>query len=43
VPRKLVGGFEAPEGRIALMRANFRKSLRFARTARRRLKERGQA
>jgi hypothetical protein len=40
VPRKMVGGFELPEGRIAVLRANLRKSLRFARTARKRLKQR---
>jgi hypothetical protein len=37
VPRRLVGGFELPdESQLAVMRRNFRKSLRFYRTARRR-------
>src|SRR5436190_17715623 len=39
VPRRLVGGFELPdEGRLAVARRNLAKSIRFHRTARRRLK-----
>ena len=41
VPHRLIGGFELPdEGRLAVARRNFSKSLRFARTARKRLKQR---
>jgi hypothetical protein len=41
VPRKLIGGFELPdEGRLAMARRNFSKSMRYARTARKRLKQR---
>jgi len=41
VPRKLVGGFELPdESRPAMLKRNLGKGFRFARTARRRLKER---
>jgi pyridoxamine 5'-phosphate oxidase-like protein len=41
VPRKLVGGFELPdEGRLAALRRNFSKSVRFHRTARRELRAR---
>jgi hypothetical protein len=39
-PRKLVGGFEIPEGRLAVMRENFRKAIRFRRIAKQRLKQR---
>jgi hypothetical protein len=41
VPRKLVGGFELPdEGRVAALRRNFAKSVRFRRIARRELRAR---
>ena len=41
VPRKLVGGFELPnESRLAGLRRNFGKSIRFHRTARRELRRR---
>jgi hypothetical protein len=41
VPRKLVGGFELPnESRLAGLRRNFAKSIRFHRTARRELRRR---
>jgi Pyridoxamine 5'-phosphate oxidase len=40
VPRKLVGGFEAPKGRIAMLRANAGKARRFRRTAKRELARR---
>jgi hypothetical protein len=35
-PRKLIGGLELPEGMLARLRRNFRKSLRFQRIARQR-------
>jgi len=39
-PRRLVGGFEVPEGGfVAVMRENFAKTLRFRRIARERLRE----
>ena len=40
VPAKLVGGFEVPKGQVAIVRENFRKSLRFRRTAKRELAKR---
>jgi hypothetical protein len=40
IPRRLVGGFEAPAGRVALLRANARKAWRFRRTAKRELARR---
>lgn len=40
IPRKLVGGFEAPPGQLAVMRANARKAWRFRRTAKRELARR---
>jgi hypothetical protein len=40
VPSKLIGGFELPEGRVAMMRENFRKQRRFRRTAKRELAKR---
>ncbi len=40
VPRKLVGGFELPEGPIGRYRDFVKKSWRFYRTSRRRLKQR---
>jgi hypothetical protein len=40
IPRKLVGGFEAPAGRMAVLRANARKAWRFRRTAKRELANR---
>jgi hypothetical protein len=41
VPRKLVGGFEVPPGRVATLRANARKAARFRRIAKRELARRG--
>jgi hypothetical protein len=42
VPHRLIGGFELPdEGPLAMARRNLSKSLRFYRTARKRLKQRG--
>jgi len=41
VPSKLIGGFELPKGRVAMMRENFRKQRRFRRTAKRELAKRG--
>jgi hypothetical protein len=41
LPRKLVGGFELPPSRIAMLRANAAKARRFRRTARRELARRG--
>ena len=41
VPHRLIGGFELPdESRLGVARRNFSKSMRFARTARKRLKQR---
>jgi hypothetical protein len=40
IPHKLVGGFEAPAGRVAILRANAGKALRFRRTAKRELARR---
>jgi hypothetical protein len=40
VPRKLVGGFELPRGRMAMLRANAAKARRFRRTAKRELARR---
>ena len=40
VPAKVVGGFEVPEGRIAVLRENFKKSRRFRRIAKRELAKR---
>ena len=41
VPRKLVGGFELPdEGRLAVMRRNFKKARRFAKIAKQRKQQR---
>jgi hypothetical protein len=40
VPRKLVGGFEIPRSRLAALRLNARKAMRFGRTARRELARR---
>ena len=40
IPHRLVGGFEAPAGRVAVLRANARKALRFRRTAKRELARR---
>ncbi|MFL5823510.1 MAG: hypothetical protein ACJ764_08730 [Solirubrobacteraceae bacterium] len=40
VPRRLVGGFEIPNSRLATLRLNARKALRFRRTARRELARR---
>jgi hypothetical protein len=41
VPRRLVGGFELPASRLALLRGNAAKALRFRRTAKRELARRG--
>lgn len=41
VPRKLVGGFEIPRSRLAMLRANAAKARRFRRTAKRELARRG--
>jgi hypothetical protein len=41
VPAKLIGGFEVPEGQLAVLKENFRKSLRFRRIAKRELAKRG--
>jgi hypothetical protein len=41
VPRKLVGGFELPPTRLALLRANASKARRFRRIAKRELARRG--
>ena len=41
VPRKLVGGFEAPSSRLKMLRANAGKARRFRRTAKRELARRG--
>jgi hypothetical protein len=40
IPRRLVGGFEAPAGRVAMLRANARKAWRFRQTAKRELARR---
>ena len=40
VPHRLVGGFEAPASRVAMLRANAGKALRFRRTAKRELARR---
>jgi hypothetical protein len=40
IPRRLVGGFELPAGALARYRENFGKSIRYYRTARRRLQAR---
>ena len=40
VPRKLVGGFEAPKSRLAMLRENAGKARRFHRTAKRELARR---
>ena len=40
VPHKLVGGIEAPASRVAMLRANAGKALRFRRTAKRELARR---
>jgi hypothetical protein len=41
VPRKVVGGFEAPASRIGMVRANAAKAWRFRKTAKRELARRG--
>jgi hypothetical protein len=41
VPHKLVGGFEAPKSRLAMLRVNAAKARRFRRTAKRELARRG--
>jgi hypothetical protein len=40
VPHKFVGGFVVPEGRAAMLRENFRKSMRFRKVAKRELAKR---
>jgi hypothetical protein len=40
IPRTLVGGFEAPKSRLAMLRANAAKARRFRRTAKRELARR---
>ena len=40
VPRRLVGGFEIPSSKVAALRLNARKAMRFRRTARRELARR---
>jgi hypothetical protein len=40
-PRKVVGGFEAPETSLALLRENFRKVMRYRRIAKAELAKRG--
>ena len=40
VPRKVVGGFEAPPSRIGMLRANAAKAWRFRKTAKRELARR---
>jgi hypothetical protein len=39
-PRKLVGGFEIPENQFAVLRENFRKVMRYRKTAKAELKKR---
>jgi hypothetical protein len=41
IPHKLIGGLEAPANRLALLRANAGKAVRFHRTAKRELARRG--
>jgi hypothetical protein len=41
VPRKVVGGFEMPRSRLAILRANASKVRRYRRTAKRELARRG--
>jgi hypothetical protein len=41
IPHKLLGGLEAPASRLALVRANAGKAIRFRRTAKRELARRG--
>lgn len=41
VPQKFVGGFIVPKGQVAMLRENFKKSLRFRKTAKRELAKRG--
>jgi hypothetical protein len=41
LPRRLVGGFELPRSRLAMLRANASKARRFRRTAKRELARRG--
>ncbi len=40
VPRRLVGGFEIPQSKLAVLRVNARKAMRFRRTAQRELARR---
>ena len=41
VPRKIVGGFEIPASRLAVLRANAAKARRFRRVAKREMARRG--
>jgi hypothetical protein len=41
IPHRLVGGIEAPASKIAFIRANAGKAIRFHRTAKRELQRRG--
>jgi hypothetical protein len=40
VPQKFVGGFIVPKGQVAMLRENFKKSLRFRKNAKRELARR---
>jgi hypothetical protein len=40
IPHKLVGGLEAPASKVAFIRANAGKAIRFRRTAKRELQRR---
>jgi hypothetical protein len=40
IPHKLVGGIEAPASKLAFIRANAGKAIRFRRTAKRELQRR---
>jgi len=41
VPQKYVGGFNVPKGQVAMLRENFRKSMRFRKRAKAELAKRG--
>jgi hypothetical protein len=43
VPHKFVGGFIVPEGRAAMLRENFKKSMRFRKVAKRELAKRARS
>jgi hypothetical protein len=40
VPHKFIGGLVVPEGRVAMLRENFKKSMRFRKVAKRQLAKR---